>query len=139
MPGQKQKGKNNVKKSKVRYEFIEPTKNQLIAIIEDTHGGYPPRFGCKTIEGDKIIAPIQGSISKGPKRVLVKKGDYVLLEPIEFEKGKYFIHHVYQKDDNRLLQKKGYLDNKVKDESNVIFGEAVEESIEVGELNIDEI
>jgi len=119
MPGQRQKGKRNVRRTRIRYELVEPSGGQLLAHIEATHGGYPPRFGCRTINDDLIIAPIQGSIAKGPKRVLVKKGDLVLLDPTEFSTGKdcstsYYIHHVYTASDKRELEKKGLLDKKEK-------------------------
>ena len=75
----KKKGKKNIRRFKVRIELIEPGKDDEIAVIENTHGGRPPRFSCRTINDDLINAPIQGSIAKGPRRVLVKKGDFVLL------------------------------------------------------------
>jgi len=115
MVGQRQKGKNNKKKSKVRYEMVEPSEEQKIAIVEDSLGGYPPRFSVNTIDEVKYIVPIQGSIAKGPRRVIVKRGDYVLLDKLEGVSGdKYYINHVYTKDDVRELTKKGYLEKKVK-------------------------
>ena len=130
MPGHKQKGKKNIRRTKVRFELLEPTGDQIIAVIEGTHGGYPPRFSCRTMTNELIVAPIQGSISKGPKRVLVKKDDLVLLEPLECNSGgetKYYIHHVYTKDDKRDLEKKGHLTIKTKTaeesmQTEVVFG-----------------
>ncbi|ADO67489.1 hypothetical protein crov455 [Cafeteria roenbergensis virus] len=153
MPGQKQKGKKNVRRTKTRFELIEPSKGQLIAEVEDTHGGYPPRFSCKTVDGDIIIAPIQGSIMKGPKRVLVKKDNLVLLVPIDFTTGKegttsYYIHHVYTSEDRHQLEKKGFLEKKDKisdatKSTKVVFGvESSDKSLEKAkdeELDIDTI
>ena len=147
MPGQRQKGKGNVRRSRVRTELVEPSEGQLIAVVEATHGGYPPRFGCRTINDDLIIAPIQGSIAKGPRRVLVRKGDYVLLDMLECVSGgeSYYIHHVYTKDDVRELSKKGMLEKMVKtaDESHttavVIGKETVAEDKGDVDVNIDDI
>ena len=152
MPGHRQKGKGNVRRTRTRYELAEPTEGQLIAEIEATHGGYPARFGCRTVDDDLIIAPIQGSIAKGPKRVLVKKGDLVLLDPIDFTTGKegarsYYIHHVYTKDDTRQLEKKGILEKKTKaaeeTATRVVFGADSKEKEEVKEkdeeVDIDNI
>ena len=114
MPGQRQKGKKNIRRFKVRIELIEPGKDDEIAVIENTHGGRPPRFSCRTINDDLINAPIQGSIAKGPRRVLVKKGDFVLLSKLECSSSdSYYIHHVYTKNDVKELEKKGLL-KKVK-------------------------
>lgn len=152
MPGQRQKGKGNVRRTRTRFELAEPTGGQLIAEVEATHGGYPPRFGCRTVDDDLIIAPIQGSIAKGPKRVLVKKGDLVLLDPIDITTGKegtksYYIHHVYTKDDRRQLEKKGILEKKAKaaeeTTSRVVFGaeskEKEQEKAKDEEVDIDNI
>lgn len=147
MPGQKQKGKKNLRRTKFSTELIEPIEGQLIAVVETTHGGYPPRFGCRTTNDDLIIAPIQGSIAKGPRRVLVRKGDYVLLELLECVSGTeaYYIHHVYTKDDVANLNKKNYLDKNITkgDETKsqkVVFGEKVVEEAKVdNDINIDDI
>lgn len=151
MPGQRQKGKKNIRKSRVRYELVEPLEDQLIAEVEATHGGYPPRFSCKTMSGDIIIAPIQGSIAKGPRRVLVRKGDLVLLDPLKdytTKDGKmsYYIHHVYTAGDKRELEKSGHLKAKVKTaeetkESKVVFGDAMVEDFKEmdDEIDIDDI
>lgn len=148
MPGQRQKGKRNVRKTKYVNELIEPSKSQLICKIETCHGGYPARFSCKTLNDDIIIAPIQGSISKGPRRVMIKKGDYVLLDLIEFISSgeSYYIHHVYTKNDVKELEKKGLLNKTVnkdssKTDTSLIFGEQDKVS-DVGEsddLNIEDI
>ena len=83
MPGQKQKGKKNIKRSKTKYELVLPKNGEEIACVFAAHGGRPPRFTCKTLVGEEINAPLQGSIARGPKRTLVKKGFYVLLVPFE--------------------------------------------------------
>lgn len=153
MPGQKQKGKHNVRRTRTRFELVEPSAGQLIAEVETTHGGYPARFGCKTIDGDLIVAPIQGSIAKGPRRVLVKKGDFVLLDPLNCTTGKegthsYYIHHVYTNDDKRSLDKKGLLEQKTKraeetTDTKILFGDkndlVFDEKILDEELDIDNI
>ena len=151
MPGQRNKGKKNIRKNKVKIELIEPSNTQLIAVIEKSQGGRPPRFTCKTLDGETIIAPIQGSIARGPKRVLVKPHDYVLLDKLgDLTFGKegscsYYINHVYTKNDKRELEKKGYFDKgKVEekpDESFVIgFDQPTEEQKEIDdELDIDNI
>lgn len=146
MPGQRQKGKKNIRRTRVRYELIEPSEGQQIAEIEATHGGYPARFGCRSIDGDLIVAPIQGSIAKGPRRVLVRKGDLVLLDPLEVTSGKegmvsYYIHHVYTSEDKRQLEKKGYLEKKTKTAgethtTDVVFGE--ENMLKEAEKALDE-
>ena len=138
MPGQRNKGKKNVRKNRViQYELPEPTDKNLIAVVKKSQGGRPPRFVVITINGDEYVAPIQGSIARGPKRVLVKPGDYVLLIPFEDsvcgtnvskESGtKYYINHVYTSDDVRTLDKKGFLKKKTLEETEeteaeIVFG-----------------
>lgn len=151
MPGQKQKGKKNVRVERNKHFFVEPdfSLGHLIAVIKNTHGGYPPRFTCQSINGEEFVAPIQGSIAKGPKRQLVRKEDTVLCIPMEcdtmtmntnsLESKKFIIHHVYDKDDIRILEKKGYLSKKTisKEEDMVIIGDGVkEEKAEISELDI---
>jgi hypothetical protein len=128
MPGQRQKGKKNARKNRaIQYELPEPTDKNLIAVVKKSQGGRPPRFVVNTIYGDEYVAPIQGSIARGPKRVLVKPGNYVLLIPFEDSvcgtnvsnesKTKYYINHVYTSDDVRTLDKKGFLKKKTLEET----------------------
>lgn len=145
MPGQRQKGKKNVKRtSKNKFELVLPEEGSFIASVIATHGGRPPRFTCKTINGDEINAPLQGSIARGPKRTLVKKGFFVLLVPHEDTKitgtntsklaeTTYYINHVYTDDDIRELQKKGFFTKPEKaedaDEDTIVFVKSTTEDV----------
>lgn len=135
MPGQKRKGRNNKRKIKVKFELVQPNidEGEIIAVVTATQGGYPPRFTCETIDGESFVAPIQGSIAKGPKRQFVKKGMYVLCVPMKcdsltmnsnsLESKRMIIHHVYSDKDVRELDKKGFL-KKVSDfkDDEIVFG-----------------
>ena len=143
MPGQRQKGKKNVRKNRViQYELPEPTDENLIAVVKKSQGGRPPRFVVNTINGDEYVAPIQGSIARGPKRVLVKPGNYVLLIPFEDSlcgtnvskesKTKYYINHVYTSDDVRTLDKKGFLKKKTVEGTEETEAEIVFETVNGG-------
>lgn len=144
MPGQKNKGRKNVRKNRViQYELPEPTDENPIAIVKKSQGGRPPRFVVNTINGDEYVAPIQGSIARGPKRVLVKPGNYVLLIPFEDSvcgtnvskesKTKYYINHVYTSDDVRTLDKKGFLKKKTVEGTEETEAEIVFETVNGGE------
>ena len=154
MPGQRNKGnKNRAKTSNIRFELVEPVEDQHLAVVDTCHGGYPPRFGCKVFSTDEIIiAPIQGSIAKGPKRVLVKIGSVVLLDILQNITGKngsklYYINHVYSADDIKQLEKKGYLQNQINIDNEtgvniVVIGDIVKSSVETKvnhDLDIDNI
>ena len=151
MPGQRQKGKKNKRRTRIVFATPEPEGDQILAQVETTHGGYPARFGCKPIDGsDVIIAPIQGSISKGPRRVLIRKEDYVLLDKLECATGKdsYYIHHVYTKDDLKHLESRGHLIKKATSaeestNTKIIISDVVEQKAEKieedEEIDIDNI
>jgi len=155
MPGQKQKGKNNKRKfkSNIKFELTEPDieAGEIVAVITATHGGYPPRFTCETVDGESFIAPIQGSIAKGPKRQFVKKGMYVLCVPMEcdtmtmssgsLETKKMIVHHVYSDNDVKQLERKGFLKklDVSKDEDDIIFGKSGEDVDEMTDLDIANI
>ena len=151
MPGKKQSGKKNVRKSRTQTGLELPKDNQQIAIVEATHGGYPAHFGCRTINDDLIIAPIRGSMSRGPKRVIVKKEDYVLLDLMDCtSRDSWYINHVYTKDDIKQLNKLGLLDAKEKSaadtkETQVVFGTGpacegnADKTADEDEMDIDDI
>ena len=145
MPGQRQKGKKNKRRTRIVFATPEPSGDQIVAQVETTHGGYPARFGCKPVDGgDVIIAPIQGSIAKGPRRVLIRKDNYVLLDKLECMSGKdaYYIHHVYTKDDIKQLESRGYLEKKVKNadevtQTQIIISDTVEKKKEESDDEVD--
>lgn len=153
MPGQKQKGKKNVRGERNKHYFIEPNllNNDIVATIEATHGGYPPRFTCKTVDGEEFIAPVQGSIAKGPKREFVKKGMVVLCVPMEcdtmtnssnsIESKKMIIHHIYKAEEVKELERRGYMNKKgIKKDSQqdqVVIGNNTNDNVdEISELDI---
>lgn len=149
MPGKKQKGKKNVRKSRFQVGLELPSGDRKIATVEATHGGYPANFGCRTLDDELIIAPIRGSMSKGPKRVIIRKEDYVLLDLMDCaSRDSWYICHVYTKDDVKQLEKMGLLEVAEKaavetKETQVVFGNSKgvdEEKVdEKDELDIDDI
>jgi hypothetical protein len=102
------RGRNNRinRRSIVSYGFPVPSANQVLAVIVDRYGGSPPCFSCESLDGRTFKAKVQGSIAKGPRRVMVRLGDFVLLDRMESLTWKpRYIHHVYTCRDRERLAK----------------------------------
>ena len=150
MPGQRQKGKGNVRKFRKR-EIKYPTAEEPLAIITDTFGYC--NFGCeKILDKSSVLAKPLNSFSKGPRKVLLKKNDYVLLKPLGYTLGKsgkqgFQIIYIYNIDELKELKKKGFLESQIQNlentqESKILFGEEnsiKEDILEDEELDIDNI
>ena len=59
----------------------------------------------------QVQAKLRGTLVKGPKKKLVKTGDYVLIQEDNSTTAddKYYIIHVYSPDDIKRLRKAGEL------------------------------
>ena len=84
-----------------------PKGEEVLGVLEQRLGGSRCRIRC--LDGKTRICRIPGRLKR---RLWVREGDIVLVEPWEFggdEKGD--ILYKYRNVQVKMLQRKGYLDN----------------------------
>ena len=111
MPGRKQGGINNTRVNKarkcpiMRMPIEYALDGQLYAIIKDALGSC--QFRVETLNGDIKLAAPRGTIAKQGR---LRKDEWVLIEPLTTnENGKYQIIFKYTKEQQKCLEKEGFL------------------------------
>lgn len=120
-----QRNKNNKNKKGLRTlvenAFIEPNikEGDIVAKIVSINGGYPAVVTCVTKDGVEFKATIKGTMSRGPKKQILRPDDIVLCQSLDFDTNKdlsldsrkMYVNHKYDKNDVKELKKRGYYDD----------------------------
>ena len=81
-----------------------PRNNEVIGIIEQRLGGSRMRVRC--LDGKTRICRIPGRLKR---KLWIREGDVLLVEPWEFDNEKGDVIFKYQPNQVDWLKKKGYL------------------------------
>ncbi len=83
-----------------------PRNNEVIGIIEQRLGGSRMRVKC--LDGKIRICRIPGRLKR---KLWIREGDLLLVEPWEFDNDKGDVIFKYQQNQVTWLKNKGYLKN----------------------------
>ena len=108
MPKRKQGGINNTRprggKNKWKpIEYADPKFDQQYGTIKDA--ATAGEFNVITLNNDIKLAILKGSL----KQTRINKGDWVLIEPVSSENGKYRIMFKYTTEQYKSLEREGLL------------------------------
>ena len=81
-----------------------PRSNEVIGIIEQRLGGSRMRVRC--LDGKMRICRIPGRLKR---KLWIREGDILLVEPWEFDDNKGDVIFKYQPNQVTWLKKKGYI------------------------------
>ena len=81
-----------------------PRGKQVLGIIEQRLGG--SRMNVRCLDGKTRMCRIPGRLKR---RLWIREGDVLLIEPWEYDKDKGDVIFKYTKSQIEWLQKKGYL------------------------------
>ena len=81
-----------------------PRENQVLGLIEQRLGGSRMRVKC--LDGKIRICRIPGRLKR---KLWIREGDLLLIEPWEFDKEKGDVIFKYQPNQVDWLKRKGYL------------------------------
>ena len=127
-------GKKRTNRDEKHRGIIEPDEFQEYAIVQDLLGNGRLRVMC--IDENLRIARIRGNMRKSTHKVIIEKGDLILISRRDFEEDKVDVIHKYSREEAiSLLHSKKKLmpsailkawtnstgDNLGDDDDNVIF------------------
>jgi len=113
--------------------FVDPYKGQLIekeegqdyAIVQDMVGNGRLRAYCS--DGKVRMARIRGAMRKFTGKVLIEKGDLILISMRDFEEDNVDVIHKYPYEDIHKLSKAGSLPQSILKKMAVTgFGESID-------------
>lgn len=109
--------KSNIRAAKKRgdndrhREFLMPDDSQGFAVVQDMLGN--GRVRCMCEDGNVRVGRIRGSMRRYKNKVIIGRGDLVIVGSRDFEDDKVDIVHKYNHDECSTLMMNGSLPVKV--------------------------
>lgn len=98
---------NGKKKTPKHRVLEEPDEDQQYAVVQDMMGSGRVKVLCE--DSNTRMGRIRGSMRKYGNKVLIERGDLVIVAKREFEDDKLDIVHKYNYDECTYLSKEGAL------------------------------
>jgi len=132
-------GKSRSNRDEKHRGCIEPEEGQEYAIAQELIGNGRLRALCE--DGKVRIARIRGSMRKSSRKVLIDKGDLILVSRRDFEEDKVDVIHKYTHEEATDIansKKKGLPDailrawtnNDIDEDDNVVFMNDSQDDVE---------
>lgn len=94
-------GKKRTNRDEKHRGIIEPEEDQEYAIVQDLLGNGRLRVLC--VDTKTRIARIRGNMRKSTHKVLIEKGDLILISRRDFEEDKVDVIHKYTHEEANSL------------------------------------